>query len=270
MNIVANNASTVKPPEFYFSKLNPNLRFRKTLWVVTLVNTGQGTADLVGSHAAIVVEGIRDDYWFVCLYDIMASVFKQQVPGQAIVGNLAGYITRVRVVKRTRLYQNEQEVPSDLYTVKGENRTLDLTFPGCSKKGHRAFPKNVLKLIEDVCAFEEKIKGTLKLWEDDFFRIIPEIPDGELVTSWEDIFDKKNRVIRDMKTVCDALNLPELPRYQVAGKHRAEALGGNGGDNCVTWAEERLKEAGIINTDRHSTDSIKAVPLLHTSTCVLL
>lgn len=54
----------------------------------------------------------------------------------------------------------------------------------------------------------------------------------------------------------------ELPPYQSAGSYRTRALGGNGGENCLTWAENRLRIA-MINPINSWFDWIKALPELH-------
>lgn len=59
----------------------------------------------------------------------------------------------------------------------------------------------------------------------------------------------------------------DLPLYQTAGASRYSIFGGNGGHNCVTWAEEKLKIAGI----NHSSviDPKKAIPAVHVMSCVV-
>ena len=51
-----------------------------------------------------------------------------------------------------------------------------------------------------------------------------------------------------------------LPKYQSAGSERWWRLGGNRGDNCVTWAEKQLVIAHIHN-DPSMLDS--TAPQLH-------
>ena len=52
-----------------------------------------------------------------------------------------------------------------------------------------------------------------------------------------------------------------LPKYQSGGSERWWWLGGNRGDNCVTWAEKQLIVANIKN-EGHILDSLKASPQL--------
>jgi hypothetical protein len=50
--------------------------------------------------------------------------------------------------------------------------------------------------------------------------------------------------------------------YQKAGSARTPVLGGNGGDNCVTWAEKMLAIANAGNGVK-PVDSFKAAPEAH-------
>lgn len=50
----------------------------------------------------------------------------------------------------------------------------------------------------------------------------------------------------------------ELP-YQTAGCDRLSIFGGNGKDNCLTWAKKMAKIAGIAS-EWIPTDSVKAIP----------
>jgi hypothetical protein len=56
--------------------------------------------------------------------------------------------------------------------------------------------------------------------------------------------------------------------FQTAGCKRLSILGGNGADNCVTWAEKYLAIARIGN-EEIKTDKVKASPAIHV-TCVIL
>ena len=57
--------------------------------------------------------------------------------------------------------------------------------------------------------------------------------------------------------------VPQQFKFQTAGSGRLWILGGNGGENCVTWAEKQLVVAGIGNRAIKVLDSIKASPALH-------
>lgn len=50
--------------------------------------------------------------------------------------------------------------------------------------------------------------------------------------------------------------------YQTAGSQRWWWLGGNGGESCLTWAEKKLRIAGI-EPQGSWLDYIKAMPVLH-------
>lgn len=54
-----------------------------------------------------------------------------------------------------------------------------------------------------------------------------------------------------------------LYKYQVAGSNRFVLLGGNGGDNCVTFLKSRMEETEIIAREALWGDSIKASPERH-------
>ncbi len=51
-------------------------------------------------------------------------------------------------------------------------------------------------------------------------------------------------------------------KFQTAGAHRLAILGGNGGLNCVTWAESQLEQAGA-GSGKKLLDPIKASPAKH-------
>ncbi len=81
--------------------------------------------------------------------------------------------------------------------------------------------------------------------------------------------DVKNMItnIHDMKKQTeDAIkNQQPLPYvYQKAGSKRSALLGGNQGDNCVTWAKKQILLAhinqGMLETNWAITDTIKALP----------
>lgn len=61
----------------------------------------------------------------------------------------------------------------------------------------------------------------------------------------------------------------DLPyKYQTAGSSRFWLLGGNGGESCVTWAENQLKLAQIGNGTIWA-DLVKAFPEWHAEGCVV-
>jgi hypothetical protein len=62
------------------------------------------------------------------------------------------------------------------------------------------------------------------------------------------------------KAIAEGKELPLL--YQTAGSQRWWWFGGNGGDSCLTWAENKLREAGI-EPKTSWFDYIKAVPEFH-------
>ena len=51
-------------------------------------------------------------------------------------------------------------------------------------------------------------------------------------------------------------------RFQNAGSERSSILGGNEGDNCVTWAEKWLIHVDAAFFDK-AVDSVKATPRVH-------
>jgi len=71
-------------------------------------------------------------------------------------------------------------------------------------------------------------------------------------------------IIFDRDRTKAAMDKGEEPpiKYQVAGSYRAWILGGNEGENCLTWAENKLRVAGI-EPKTTWLDWIKAVPELH-------
>ena len=56
-------------------------------------------------------------------------------------------------------------------------------------------------------------------------------------------------------------------KYQKAGSYRWNLWGGNGGENCVTWAEKKLAIAGAGN-GKIAIDSKKAAPFVHVNCTV--
>jgi hypothetical protein len=54
-------------------------------------------------------------------------------------------------------------------------------------------------------------------------------------------------------------------KFQLAGSRRWAWLGGNGGDNCLTWCQARLTEVGIIRNGEgeKKIDIVKAPPQAH-------
>lgn len=77
--------------------------------------------------------------------------------------------------------------------------------------------------------------------------------------------------IKNAQTLTEQANAnnEEPPfKYQTAGSGRFSWLGGNGGNNCTTWAEEQLAQAGIGNGSILA-DLIKAMPELHADGCVV-
>lgn len=57
-------------------------------------------------------------------------------------------------------------------------------------------------------------------------------------------------------------------KYQKAGSGRWAIWGGNGGESCVTWAENKLAIAGV-GSGVSILDSKKALPELHATRCIL-
>lgn len=85
--------------------------------------------------------------------------------------------------------------------------------------------------------------------------------------SWMASPEKIEIMITKIKEAKERLNNEDAP-FQAAGNKRSLILGGNGGHNCVTWAEEQLTHAGIGN-GTIKTDKIKAAPQIHAGCAIL-
>lgn len=82
----------------------------------------------------------------------------------------------------------------------------------------------------------------------------------KMIDSIKRLRDELEETKRQIKAHMKAMN--DLPAYQIAGSYRTPVLGGNGGESCITWAENRLREAGI-EPDSSWWDYIKAIPEKH-------
>ena len=86
--------------------------------------------------------------------------------------------------------------------------------------------------------------------------------------SWTADPEKVAHMITKIKEMQARLPDEKIP-FQKAGSKRWPYFGGNGGDNCVTWAEKQLAIAGVGNA-AIKADKIKASPAMHVTTCAIL
>jgi hypothetical protein len=195
------------------SKVNEEFNFNVQKWVVSLINTKKGCHGVVGGHAKIIVEGLKeekgDDFFkkeelFIAEYHIMEAnaegVSENHWIKQTMINTKCDYVV---LFSERNEYTEGQEKQ---YEESGSNSWY-------------VSPKNVNDMIKAIKQESIDINGGIT-----------------------------------------------EARFEYFGKW---SYFGDGGYNCVTWAEDKLAIAGIGN-GKMLLDSSKGVPSLHTSNCTII
>lgn len=83
----------------YKSRFNPEIEFNEKQWIISVINTGNGTIGKLTGHSAIIVEGVESkapsfhSKLFVGFYDIRAALYDE--PSSSIDINPKGYISSI-------------------------------------------------------------------------------------------------------------------------------------------------------------------------------
>lgn len=233
----------------FYSQIDDTKKLTSTDWCISQINTGRKW----GGHIVIVVEGIKDDQLFTRVYDIKASVSAIANNSlQNMIGNAQGYITAID--------ENELNDAEARYLRDKASKTIWCVGAAHADRMMASIAIDKRRVDPITLEFKPVYKEVKRLGE-------------QLAKMKDNDADRQQKVAQLVEriTVLNEIAARSPFQYQAAGSKRMSSLGGNGADNCVTWSERHLREAGIRPT-RALTDSIKALPDPHgkQTSCIIL
>lgn len=95
-------------------------------------------------------------------------------------------------------------------------------------------------------------------------KLYTESPSKSWYAKPEDVQKMIDTIEKDIKEVVEGCKNATFPKfYQSYGSSRCHIFGGNGGDNCVTWANKMMAIAKVGNGVKLLESSAPALPLVH-------
>lgn len=225
------------------SQLNPSLSLSETNWVVSFI-APKSPYNIGGFNirtcSKIIVEGIKDGQLFVGTYYPIAQTKStwRMIPGQ--LQNTAGIFSKIKIFESNGYAKiPQQDVNGEV--VKNEEGDFSFKFDQLAElrnsltRCHRVPVANARRMIKTIK--EEGDQADLANW------IVPV------------------RVGQNTAEFVDALDSRRFNLFKPFERFGASSWFGSGKDNCVTWCERMLAQAGI--GESRNSDVAKAKPIMH-------